>query len=66
MEILSLKDINFNETIEENGTTFEENSMIKAKAIKFYCDKIGLKEDKSYLIISKNYTFTIIIISIIN
>ena len=44
LEILSLKDINFNGTIEENGTTFEENSMIKAKAIKSYCDKIGLKE----------------------
>lgn len=44
LEILSLKDINFNENIEENGTTFEENSMIKAKAIKSYCDKIGLKE----------------------
>lgn len=40
LEILSLKDINFNENIEENGTTFEENSMIKAKAIKSYCDKI--------------------------
>ena len=29
-EVITLKEINFNEEIEENGTTFEENSMIKA------------------------------------
>ena len=34
LEILSLKDIGFNEEIDENGETVEENSMIKAKAIK--------------------------------
>ena len=39
VEILSLKDIGFNEEIDENGTTFEENSLIKAKAIKAYCEK---------------------------
>ena len=38
-EIITLKDVNFNEEIEENGTTFEENSMIKAEAIKRFCDK---------------------------
>lgn len=38
-EIVTLKDINFDEEIEENGTTFEENSMIKAEAIKSFCDK---------------------------
>ena len=32
VEILSLKDINFDEEIEENGETFEENSLIKEKA----------------------------------
>ena len=32
-EVLSLKDINFYEDIQENGTTFEENSEIKAKAV---------------------------------
>lgn len=37
-EIITLKDINFNEEIEENGTSFEENSMIKAEAIKKFCD----------------------------
>ncbi len=43
-EILSLKDIGFNEEIEENGMTFEENSMIKAKAVKEFCDKNNIKE----------------------
>lgn len=43
-EILSLKDINFNEDIEENGETFEENSMIKAKAIKEFCNKNNINE----------------------
>lgn len=43
MEILSLKDIGFSEDIEENGKTFEENSMIKAEAIKKFCDKKAIK-----------------------
>lgn len=43
-EILSLKDIGFNEEIEENGTTFEENSMIKAKAIKAFCNMNNINE----------------------
>ncbi len=43
-EIISLKDIDFNEEIEETGKTFEENSMIKAKAIKKYCNQKGINE----------------------
>lgn len=43
-EILSLKDIGFNEEIDENGTTFEENSMIKANAVKKFCDKNNINE----------------------
>ena len=43
-EILSLKDIGFNKEIEENGETFEENSMIKAKAIKEFCEKNNINE----------------------
>ena len=43
-EILSLKDIGFNGDIEENGETFEENSMIKAKAIKEFCNKNNINE----------------------
>ncbi len=44
IEILSLKDINFNEEIDENGTTFEENSLIKARAIKDFCNKNDINE----------------------
>lgn len=39
MELISLKDINFNEEIVEDGKTFLENSLIKAKGIKEFCDK---------------------------
>jgi XTP/dITP diphosphohydrolase len=38
MEILSLKDLDINVDIEENGKTFEENAIIKAKAI---CELTG-------------------------
>ena len=44
VEVISLKDINFNEEIDENGTTFEENSLIKAKAIKEFCSKNNINE----------------------
>lgn len=43
-EILSLKDIGFNEEIDENGETFEENSMIKVKTIKKFCDENNIHE----------------------
>ena len=43
-EVLSLKDINFTEKINENGTTFEENSIIKAKAIKEFCNNHNINE----------------------
>ena len=43
-EILSLEDINFHEEIEENGQTFTENALIKAKAIRKY-----LKDDTKIL-----------------
>ena len=44
LEILSLKDIGFNEEIIEDGETFEENSKIKAEAIKKYCNKNNINE----------------------
>ena len=43
VEVITIKDIGFNENIEENGTTFEENSLIKAKAIKAFCDRKKIK-----------------------
>lgn len=39
IELVSLNDIGFNDEIIENGNTFLENSMIKAKAIKEFCNK---------------------------
>ena len=44
-EVISLKDIGFLSEIEENGKTFEENSAIKARAVKEYCDKNNIEYD---------------------
>lgn len=45
MDVVSLKDIGFDEEIDENGTTLEENSLIKANAVKSFCDRKGIKAD---------------------
>ena len=42
MEVLSLKDIGFTDEIDENGTTLEENSLIKANAVKAFCLRQGI------------------------
>jgi len=44
LDIISLKDIGFEDDIIEDGLTFEENSYIKAKAIKEFCDNKNIKE----------------------
>ena len=44
IEIISLKDIGFDSEIVENGETFEENSEIKALAIKEFCDKNDIND----------------------
>lgn len=44
IEIVSLIDIGFDEEFVEDGKTFEENSLIKAKAIKSFCDKNNIHE----------------------
>lgn len=44
VKIITLNDIGFNEEIEENGRTFEENSDIKAEAVKKFCDKNNIKK----------------------
>jgi len=41
-EVLALKDIGYTEEIEENGTTFEENSLIKARAVSEFLKKKGI------------------------
>lgn len=43
-ELYTLKDIGFNKEIIENGKTFEENSEIKANAIKEFCDENNIKD----------------------
>lgn len=44
IEFISLQDIGFDKEIEENGKTIEENSLIKAKAIKEFCNQNGINE----------------------
>lgn len=41
-EVLSLRDINFEDDIDENGTTFVENAMIKAKTVSLFLKKQGI------------------------
>ena len=45
IEVFSLKDIGFTGDIVEDGQTFEENSEIKAKAVKEFCDKNQIEYD---------------------
>lgn len=45
VEILSMKEAGISVDIEENGTTFEENALIKAKAVAAYTDAIVLADD---------------------
>ena len=44
-DILSMKEAGISLDIEENGTTFEENAIIKAEAVAKYCDDIVLADD---------------------
>ena len=43
-ELFTIKDVGFDQEVEENGTTFEENSEIKALAIKEFCDKNNIND----------------------
>lgn len=43
INVISAKDINFNEDVIEDGKTFEENSEIKARAIYEYCTRNNIK-----------------------
>ncbi len=47
-KVLSLKDVNIDVDIEENGKTFEENSIIKAKAISELTGKMVLADDSGF------------------
>ena len=43
--ILTLKDINYTEEIVEDGSTFEENALIKARTISKYSGKTAISDD---------------------
>ena len=43
--ILTLKDINFTDEIIEDGLTFEENALIKARTISKYSGKTAIADD---------------------
>lgn len=43
-QIMSIKDIGFDKDIVEDGETFEENSKIKAVAIREFCEKINFHD----------------------
>ena len=45
VELITLEDIGFTEDIEETGTTFLENALIKARAISKYLKSKGLSYD---------------------
>ena len=45
MEILSMKEAGISADVDENGATFEENAVIKAKAIAQQCQDIVLADD---------------------
>ena len=44
-EVLSLKDISYTKEIIENGKTFEENAMIKAKQVSIETNRIVIADD---------------------
>lgn len=50
IKFLSLKDINFDKEIVENGKTFKENSLIKAKAIESETNLPILSDDSGIII----------------
>lgn len=49
VKVLTLKDIGFNDDVEETGTTFEENAHIKAKAVYDYVRSSVKYEDYAVL-----------------
>ena len=50
VEITSMKEAGIDVDIVEDGTTFEENALIKARAIAAYTDAIVLADDSGLLI----------------
>ena len=53
-EIVSMKDVGFNAEIEETGKTFEENSLLKAKAVYDFCHLPSLADDSGLMVDALN------------
>ncbi len=53
--VFSLKDINYNKEIIEDGTTFKENALIKAKTICKETGKITISDDSGLCVRALNY-----------
>lgn len=45
LEVVSMKEIGIDMPIEENGSTFEDNALIKARAVSRQCGEIVLADD---------------------
>ena len=43
-ELFTIKDVGYEQDVEETGTTFEENSEIKALAIKEFCEQNNITD----------------------
>lgn len=50
LEIISMKDAGINIDIEENGTTFEENALIKARAVCAACGEMTMADDSGLVV----------------
>lgn len=50
IEVISLKDAGIDIDVEEDGTTFLENSIIKAKAYRAYTDAVVLADDSGLVV----------------
>lgn len=53
-EIVSMKDVGFNAEIKETGETFEENSLLKAKAVYDFCHLPSLADDSGLMVDALN------------
>ena len=54
LHILSLKDIGFNQTIEEPYFTFKENALQKARTVFNFCNKNVLSDDSGLSVLTLN------------
>ena len=54
IELVSLKDVGFEGEIEENGTTFEENALIKARAAAEFSGLSAIADDSGLIVNALN------------